>query len=89
MKEDYYTILMRKCLAGVCTAEEDDFLSEWLNQDEEHLATFARLAIQIEAANDSEIWDISSSTEGDGLSPEELEALLKDFWERIRRSDIG
>jgi hypothetical protein len=83
MKEDYYTILMRKCLAGVCTAEEDDFLFEWLNQDEKHLATFARLAIQVEAVNDSEIWDIPSSAEEE-VSPEELEALLKDFWERTK-----
>lgn len=95
MKEDFYTILMRKVIMGVSTQYEEQVLFDWMDQDSNRLKTFSLISITM-SLDDPDLWErMEEQTQGElktdssEITKKELLQLLKAFLDEVRRGGVG
>lgn len=90
MKENIYTLLMRKYTLGLNTDEEDDVLFDWIDRDEEHSNYFIWFTTLVNPANDSETqkvlaFEIPKDRTSLKMTDEELDAVMEKYWRHVKR----
>ena len=89
MKENIYTLLMRKYTLGLTTDEEDDVLFDWIDRDEEHSNYFIWFTTLVNPVNDLEIqkllsYEFPKDRKGLRMTEEEFDEAMGKYWRHLR-----
>ena len=82
---------MRKNIIGITNEEEDDYLFNWLDEDEDRFNFYTWFILYVNSNDDLELMKKltrhSPNNNTTYMKPTELNFLLQQYWTEIRRRD--
>ncbi|HMV08171.1 MAG TPA: hypothetical protein PK325_00910 [Cyclobacteriaceae bacterium] len=89
MKENIYTLLMRKYALGLTTDEEDDVLFDWIDSDEEHSNYFMWFTTLVNPVIDSETqkllaYEVPKDRTDLRMTEGEFDEVMGKYWRHLR-----